>query len=194
MIKRATAGFVFATLSLAAAPAGAACSDLWGLLEKGCRRVADTWRDGNDEVLVSGWSYHVPATWTRERRAELNANAWGGGYGRTVEEPNGDTHTVFYLGFLDSHKHWESNLGYSWSTFWGPRENVQLGLGYTAMLVQRPDIAQGVPFPVLLPLLTFRYERANVVMTYIPTLGGGVNHGSTLYVFGRYTLDTKYNR
>ena len=194
MIKRALPGLTFATLLAAAAPAHAECSDLWDWLQKGCRRIADTWDDGKDEILFSGYSYHIPATWTAERRAELNAEAWGGGYGRTVEEPNGDTHTVFYLGFLDSHRNWESNLGYSWSTFWGPRDNVQMGLGYTAMIVQRPDIVSGVPFPVLLPLLTFRYKQANLVMTYIPTLGGGVNHGSTLYLFGRYTLDSKYNR
>ena len=64
----------------------------------------------------------------------------------------------------------------------------------TAAIIQRPDIASGVPVPVVLPLLTFRYQQANVVMTYIPNLGGGVNHGSVLYIFGRYTLDTKYDR
>ena len=76
------------------------------------------------------------------------------------------------------------NLGYTWSTFWGERDSSQLGLGYTAMIVQRPDIASGIPFPAILPLLTFRFGQANVVMTYIPTFGGGINHGSTLYVFG----------
>ena len=39
-----------------------------------------------------------------------------------------------------------------------------------------------------------RYQQANLVMTYIPNLGGGINHGSVLYIFGRYTLDTKYDR
>ena len=194
MIKCALTGLTFTCLMVCAAPAKAGCSDLWDWLETGCRRVADTWRDGNDEILFSGYSYHIPATWTPERRAELNEQAWGGGYGRTVEDANGDTHTVFYLGFLDSHRNWESNLGYAWSTYWGAHENLQVGLGYTAMLVQRPDIAAGVPFPAVLPLLTLRYRQANLVMTYIPTLGGGVNHGSTLYIFGRYTLDTKYNR
>jgi len=194
MMKRALTGFTFASMLACAAPAHAACSDLWEWVEKGCRRVADTWKDGYDEILFSGYSWHVPSTWTAERRAELNEQAWGGGYGRTVEDANGDTHTVFYGGFLDSHKNWQSNLGYAWSTYWGEREDVQFGLGYTAMIVQRPDIASGVPFPAVLPLASFRYKQATLVMTYIPTLGGGVNHGSTLYIYGRYTLDTKYNR
>jgi palmitoyl transferase len=191
MTPRALAGLAFTVSLSCASSAHAECSDLWDWLQQGCRRVADTWKDGREEILVSGYSYHIPATWTPERRAQLNERAWGGGYGRTVEEPNGDTHTVFYLGFLDSHRNWESNLGYSWSTFFGPRDSLQLGLGYTAMIVQRPDIAAGVPFPTLLPLLTFRYGQANMVMTYIPALGGGINHGSTLYVFGRYTFDSR---
>ena len=194
MMKRALAGVSFTLLMVCAVPARADCADLWNWLEKGCRRIADTWKDGNDEILFSGYSWHVPGTWTDERRGELNQDSWGGGYGRTVEEPNGDTHTVFYLGFLDSHKNWQSNLGYSWNTFWGDRDKPQVGLGYTAMIIQRPDIASGVPVPVLLPLLTFRYQQANLVMTYIPNLGGGINHGSVLYIFGRYTLDTKYDR
>jgi len=148
----------------------------------------DTYEQGDNELLVSGYAWHIPATWTPERRAELNSNAWGLGLGRTVEDPDGDTHTVFYLGFLDSHKNWESNLGYAWSTYWGSRESLQLGLGYTAMIVQRPDIADGWPFPAVLPLASVRYQQATMVTTYIPALGGGINHGSTLYVFGRFSL------
>ena len=194
MIRRTLTALMLPLLLAMSAPSHAACADLWEWVEKGCRRIADTWRDGKDEILVSGYSWHLPGTWTAERRAELNEDSWGGGYGRTVEEPNGNTHTVFYLGFLDSHRNWQSNLGYSWNTYWGERDNVQVGLGYTAMIVQRPDIASGIPFPAVLPLLTFRYQQANLVMTYIPNLGGGINNGSVLYIFGRYTLDTKYNR
>ena len=194
MLKPALAGLLFVLSVAASAPATAGCSDLWDWLEKGCRRVADTWRDGNDELQFSGWAYHVPATWTPEKRAQLNENAWGGGYGRTVEDENGDTHTVYYLGFLDSHKNWQSNVGYAWSTYWGARDSVQVGLGYTVFVLQRPDIASGVPVPAILPLLNVRYGEFTLVASYVPTLGGGINHGSTLYMFGRYTLDTKWGR
>jgi len=194
MIKRALTGLTFTTLLASASPAHADCADLWDWLDKGCRRIADTWKEGNDEIWFSGYSYHLPSTYTPEKRAELNSNAWGGGYGRTVEESNGDTHTVYYAGFLDSHKNWQNNLGYAWSTYWGPRDGVQFGLGYSLFIVQRPDIADGWPVPALLPLASFRYQQATLVLTYIPTLGGGVNHGSTLFVFGRYTFDTKYGR
>ena len=131
----------------------------------------------------------LPWTWTKERRDEENAWAWGGGYGRTVEEANGNTHTVFGLAFLDSHKNIQWQVGYGWSTFWGPRDGVQPGLGYTAMIVQRPDIANGIPFPAVLPIVTLRYGQARVDATYIPNFGGGINHGSVFYVCGRVILD-----
>ena len=65
-------------------------------------------------------------------------------------------------------------------------------------LILPPLLATAAPAhadcPAVLPLLTFRYRQANLVMTYIPALGGGINHGSTLFAFGRYTLDSRYNR
>jgi palmitoyl transferase len=57
------------------------------------------------------------------------------------------------------------------------------------MIIQRPDIASGVPVPVILPLATLRYQKVEVLTTYIPNLGGGVNNGSVLYVFGRIGLE-----
>jgi len=119
------------TLLLAAAlwvPRDAAaldCDDLSSWVAKGCDRVVDTYKNGDDQLFVSGYAYHIPATWTPERRAELNSNAWGGGYGRMTEDPNGDTHTVYFLGFEDSHKHAELQVGYAWATYWGDRDSLQ---------------------------------------------------------------------
>src|SRR6267378_5686649 len=95
-MKRVLTSLTLCASITSASSAHADCADLWDWLDPGCRRVVDTWTQGKDEILVSGYAYHLPGTWTAERRAELNANAWGAGYGRTVEEANGDTHTVFY--------------------------------------------------------------------------------------------------
>lgn len=158
-------------------------------LDRSCSRLVDTWKRGQNEIIVSGYSWHTPWTWTKEKREEENPYAWGAGYSRTVEEPNGNTHMVFGLAFLDSHKNWEFQVGYGWSTFWGPRDGIQPGLGWTAMIVQRPDIANGIPFPAVLPLFSLRYGPATLVSTYIPNLGGGINNGSVLYVFGLVRLE-----
>jgi len=65
---------------------------------------------------------------------------------------------------------------------------VQPGLGFAAAMIQRPDIANGWPVLVVLPLFTLRYQKFELLSTYIPTVGGGVNHGSVLYVFGKIEL------
>jgi palmitoyl transferase len=157
--------------------------------ERFCSRLTDTWRRGDHDLFVSGYSWHLPFTYTKEKRDELNSDAWGGGYGRTVEEPDGDTHTVYGFAFLDSHKAVQVNVGYAWSRFWGPRDGLQGGLGYTAFIFTRPDIADGFPLPAILPLFSLRYQRVTLQSTFIPTINGGVNNGSVIFFYGRYTFD-----
>ena len=182
---------IFAAISLALSGQAVAlgCADLGTWLDKGCRHVVDTYQQGGDAVLLSGYEWHIPATWTPERRAEENENAWGAGWARSREQANGDTENVFFLVFQESHRHAQFNLGYTWTTYWFGRESVQPGLGFTAAIVQRPDIAGGWPFPAVLPLFTLRYRKVELLSTYIPKLGGGVNHGSVLYVFGKIDLN-----
>ena len=177
-----------AFLCLSAPAAAAECSDLWDWLNQGCRRLVDTYEKGNNELIVSGYAWHTPWTWTAEKRAEENSNAWGGGLARTTERENGDTDSVYFSVFSDSHRKPEYNLGYGWLTYWGARDGVQPGLGYTLMLVARNDIFNGWPFPAVLPLVSMRYQKVTVLGTYIPTLGG-VNNGSVLYIFGKIAFD-----
>ncbi len=175
-----------------AAPASARaaeCADLWDWVNTACRRLADTYENGGNELLVSGYAWHLPWTWTPEARAQENQYAWGGGWARTKERENGDEDTVFFLVFSDSHREPEFNLGYGWSTYWRARDSVQPGLGYTLMIVQRPDIANGIPFPAILPLFSLRYQKFTLLSTFIPTLNGGINHGSILYIFGKIAID-----
>jgi len=176
-------------LGVSASAHALGCADLWDWLNKGCRRVADTYNNGSNELLVSGYAWHIPATWTPEARAAENEYAWGGGWARTTERDNGDTDSVYFLVFSDSHREPEFNLGYAWSTYWGERSGIQPGLGYMVAIVQRPDIASGVPFPAILPLFSLRWQKVTLMTTFIPTLNGGINHGSILYVFGRIALD-----
>lgn len=189
MFAKLKAGVLAALLLSVPVPANAAeCADLWDWLNAGCRRIVDTYEKGGTDLIVSGYSWHTPWTWTAEKRAEENANAWGGGLGRTVERPNGDTDTVFFLVFNDSHSRPQYNVGYGWSTYWRARDSLQPGLGYTLMIVARNDIFNGWPFPAVLPLLSLRYQNLTLYSTYIPTLGG-VNNGSVLYIFGKIALD-----
>jgi len=168
--------------------AAAGCDDMDSWLSKSRCHLERTYREGDTEMMLSGYAWHLPMTYTKEKRAELNEYAIGLGVGRTIEEPDGDTRAVFLLAFLESHKKIQWNAGYSWTTYWGNRNSLQLGLGYAAVIVQRPDIFGGIPFPAALPLVSLRYGNASLVSIYIPNVGGGINNGSVLYVFGRYTF------
>ncbi|MDR0247868.1 MAG: peptide ABC transporter permease [Burkholderiales bacterium] len=190
-MKKHLCSFVLTlTVALGSVPAFAAfeCADVGEWLGKPCRRLAQTYREGDNEIFLSGYSWHLPMTYTKEKRNELNEYALGFGMGRIVEDPDGDTHSVFFLAFLDSHKNVQWNVGYTWSTYWGSRDWPQFGLGYVAAIVQRPDIFSGIPFPAALPIASVRYKQATLATTFIPTVGGGVNNGSVLYVMGRYTF------
>ena len=89
-MKRATV--IAALCSCAFSPLAHAveCADFWEWVNKGCRRVVDTYDNGSNELLVSGYSWHLPWTWTAERRHAENEWAWGGGLARTVDRPDGD--------------------------------------------------------------------------------------------------------
>lgn len=164
------------------------CADLWSFLDRGCRRVVDTYQNGQDELFVTGYAHHLRSTYTEEKLKELNEAAFGLGWGKWTEDADGDSHSVVLLAFHESHRKVQLNLGYVYQTYWGARDGVQAGLGYTAMIVQRPDIANGVPIPALLPVASLRYGQASVLATFIPTLNGGINNGSVLFVFGRYAF------
>jgi len=164
--------------------ASAACDGAWDWVHMACDRLVDTYQNGENQLLLSGYAWHTPWTWTAERRAEENSNAWGAGWARSVDRPDDITDTVYFLVFKDSHGNAQFNLGYSWLKYWGQRNVVQAALGYSVFILQRPDIANGIPVPAILPMAALRHDQVQLVMSYVPQLNGGVNHGSVLYVFG----------
>jgi hypothetical protein len=63
-------------------------------VDRACSRLTDTWKKGKNEVI---FRLHVAHAMDLDEGAARRGKsvAWGGGYGRTVEEANGNTHTVF---------------------------------------------------------------------------------------------------
>ncbi len=147
-MRRATMLGAAAALAWATPSQAASCEDFGAWLERGCRRVVDTYEHGDQGILISGYSWHLPSTWTPEKRAELNPRAWGGGCG---EDHRGRRrrHAFGLLPRVQAIRIITFN-GISATSIrrTGARVRaLQPGLGYTLMLVQRPDIAAGVPFP-----------------------------------------------
>ena len=178
-----------AVLALAASQASAfQCADLWGAIGRSCTKIGAAWDHGENELVLTGYAYHLRSTYTEEKLRELNEHAWGGGWSRTITDPDGDTHTLFLFGFHESHNKVQWNLGYLYSTYWGPQDGLQAGLGIAPFIVQRPDIASGIPIPVVLPIASLKYKKATLMFTYIPTVNNGINNGSVAFVFGRYAF------
>ena len=175
--------------ALAAAASGAhalGCGDFWNVIARPCAKGAAAWDHGDNELIVTGYAYHLRRTYTEEKLRELNERAFGLGWARTVTDPDGDKHMLFLFGFHESHNKVQWNAGYAYTTFWGPQDGLRAGLGFGAFIVQRPDIASGVPIPAVLPLAALEYGKATLLATFIPTLNGGINNGSVLFLFGKY--------
>jgi len=68
-------------------------------------------------------------------------------------------------------------LGQSW----------EIGLGYTAGLISRTDILNGVPFPGVLPLASIGTRDVKLMASYIPRLSGTGN-GDVLFLALRVAL------
>ncbi len=162
------------------------CEAMWQWAGRQCQGLKAAWFQGRATWFFSGYSWHLPGTWSQDRLDELNSNAWGGGYGFARTDEHGDNYIWFALFFKDSHDNLQSQVGWAWLTYWPAVSDVAVGLGYTAFIVQRPDIASGWPIPAILPVGSVKLGPAEVMASYIPKLNGGINHGDVLYLFARY--------
>ena len=161
------------------------CSKWPRVLQHACKRLHQTWYDGNTDLLISGYAWHNRYTYSAEKIKTYNENAFGGGLGRSFIDEDGDFHGLFVLGFADSHKNFEPVAGYGFLKNWQPLSNFRLGLGFTGLVTARPDINNGIPFPGALPLVGLGFKRATVFATYIPGARGA---GNVLYIFAKWQL------
>jgi palmitoyl transferase len=149
-------------------------------------RAKEAFHNGRDDYYVSGYIWHAPWAYSYDRRHnELNDIAWGGGYGRSVADPNGNTHSLYALAAQDSHYKPQYLAGYLWTTYWPLGGSLSGGLGYTVFLFARSDIANYFPLPGIAPVASLRYRRAELLGAYIPGVAGAGNVG---YVLARFSF------
>lgn len=162
------------------------CSGMWAWAARHCEGLKAAWFQGRATWYVSGYAWHIPGTWTEEKLAELNENAWGGGYGFARTDERGDNYSWYALAFRDSHFETTAMAGWAAMTYWPSKGPVAAGLGYTVFIMMRPDIAKGWPFPAALPLASVKVHNAELLGSFIPKLNGGINHGDVAFFFGRW--------
>ncbi len=179
-----------ALLAGACAFAGPAHADWWEDLKQAhayhYRRAKDALEGGRNDWYASGYTWHAPWAYGSERRHhELNDIAWGGGFGRSVVDPDGDTHSVYAIASQDSHFKPQYFAGYMWTTYWPLAGTLRGGLGYSVFLFSRGDIGGWFPTPGIVPAASLRWGSAELLGVFVP----GVAHaGNVGYVVTRFSF------
>jgi palmitoyl transferase len=148
-------------------------------------RSKDAFFNGRNDYYASGVSRHAPWAYSSERRHELNESAWGGGFGRSVVDANGNTHSLYAIAFRDSHYKPQYTAGYLWMTYWPLAGRLRGGLGYSALVFSRSDIGNRYPVPAVLPAASLRYREVELIGTFVPGFTQGGNIG---YIFARFSF------
>lgn len=157
-----------------------------GMIAYKVERSRDALFNGRNDLYASGVIWHAPWAYSKERRRnELNEAAWGGGFGRSVVDADGDTHSLFAIASRDSHFKPQFLAGYHWTTYWPLAGELRGGLGYTVFAFSRDDIGNWFPIPAVVPTATLRYREVELVATFIPgiTQGGNVAYAVLRYSF-----------
>ena len=162
----------------------------WEWISQKCEYAEKAFRSGTYDVFLTGYADHRRATYSAQRRSELNDHAWGGGLGRTLGDELGNSHDVYFLVFKDSHFKTEYLAGYGWQARWSVSENLRLGAGFTAFVTLRSDFSHYLlPVPAVLPLGSLQYRKASLQAAWVPKLPGAQGNGDVLFVFGKYSFD-----
>lgn len=142
------------------------------------------------DVYLSGYARHGRRTYSRERIGEFNEQAWGVGFGKTLRDAQGNDESLFALAISDSHWQPQVMAGYVREWIWPiARTGVEVGVGYTAMLMSRQDFFGGFPFPVALPAASIGTQKARLMAAYVPRISKNKGNGDVLLLLGRFTFD-----
>ncbi len=149
-------------------------------------RLTEIWTLGQNELYVPSYAWHNRMYYTPSKIHNYNENPWGGGWGKSFYDQDGDWHGLYAFAFLDSHKNIEPVVGYAFLKELHINENWRFGGGYGILATARPDILHNVPFPGILPWVSLNYRRVSLCATYVP---GGHDIGNVLFLITKVILD-----
>jgi palmitoyl transferase len=147
--------------------------------------ISQVVQQGTSEVLIPGWAWHNPSTYSSAERARLNDRNVGIGFARVLSDQS-TTRIVYGMAFEDSNRNVEPIAGYAQTWDWEPAGGVRLGFGYTAGVTSRRDLFHGIPTPLLLPVASVQIGKSlSLYATYVPPLGRhhDASAGNIAFVF-----------
>ncbi len=147
--------------------------------------VAYAYEHGDWEFYLPFATYHSRGTYTQEQIDSYQERPPGFGIGKGYYNEKGNWEGVYAMGFQDSHFKPSYTVGYGWQAIWRPGADVRLGLGYVAGLMTRADVANYVPFPIVLPTASLAYKNFSVAATYVPP---GADAGNVLFLWAKWEL------
>ncbi|MDA9271770.1 lipid IV(A) palmitoyltransferase PagP [bacterium] len=150
-----------------------------------CHRLNQIWKEGDNELYVPSYAWHNRYLYSEAKLRTYNENPWGGGLGKSFYDETGDWHGLYAFAFLDSHKNVEPVVGYAFLKVAHLTENLRIGGGYGVLVTARPDIFHNIPFPGVLPWVSFNYRRVSLSATYIP---GAKGAGNVLFLITKVVL------
>jgi palmitoyl transferase len=139
---------------------------------------------GDWESYITGYAWHLPYGYEASVRARLNETTWGGGFGRTIRDEDGDRHSVYMMALSDSHYRPQLNVGYAWQRYWRPSRNFALGGGYLAFLFSREDVSNYMPMPALLPCASIDFGGVEVLGVFVPRVSRDIK-GDVFFIYLR---------
>jgi len=149
--------------------------------------IKETWESPTHDFYLPLNTWHNRWTYSQEKIDSYNERPWGAGYGVSRFDKEGDWHSLYIMGFQDSHNMFEPIMGYAYQSNWYPDANKhwRLGLGFTAAITARQQYSY-IPLPLVLPMFSVEYKRFSIQNVYIP---GTHNNGNVLFTWMRWQIN-----
>ena len=143
--------------------------------------------NGRLSMVLSGEAHHGRGTYTPQKIDEFTEKVWGLGMSKELRDDKGNEEDISFVVMADSHYTPQITAGYGYQWMLPLGGNWEAGVGYTAGLISRADIFNGVPFPGILPLASIGTRDTKLLLSYIPKLSG-TGDGDVLYLALRISL------
>jgi palmitoyl transferase len=173
----------FACSLLFSGNAHAGCESRFSFYELACNRINDIWDNGSHDLYLPMYTYHLRFAYDDDKIDSFREFTWGLGYGRSRYNESGNWEGIYLMALSDSHSKVQPIVGYGHQWMWGDRHRLHGGIGYTAFLTSRADIANNIPIPGILPIASINYDRFALNTAYLP---GGNGNGNILFFWSRF--------